>query len=75
MRDFVNLAPWDRILRVALGSGMLALGWLDLVPGVWAAAFQLFGWFPLVTGLTAWCPFYTLLGLRSRTPRTSPKAR
>lgn len=69
MRDYVNLALWDRALRIAFGTAMLAVGWLDLVPGLWAAALQLFGWFPLVTGIAGWCPFYVLLGCRTRLPR------
>ena len=69
MRDYVNLALWDRALRIAFGTAMLAVGWLDLVPGLWAVALQLFGWFPLVTGIAGWCPFYVLLGCRTRLPR------
>ena len=66
MRDFLNVALWDRLLRVGLGGGVLALGWLGVAPGIWGAACQLFGWFPLVTGLAGWCPFYVLVGLRTR---------
>jgi hypothetical protein len=69
MRDLVNLGPWDRLLRIGLGLGMLAVGWLGLLPGLWSVALALFGWFPLVTGLAGWCPFYVLLGWRSRPPR------
>jgi len=72
MRDIVNVAPWDRILRIALGLAMLAVGWVGLLPGLWSAALTLFGWFPLVTGLAGWCPFYVLLGWRSRAPRYRP---
>jgi len=74
MRDYSNLAVWDRTLRIALGLAMLAVGWLELVPGLWAAAFQLFGWFPLVTGIAGWCPGYVLLGCRTRAPRVQPDA-
>ena len=66
MRDFSNLAPWDRALRIAGGLAMLAAGWLGLAPGLWGAALQLFGWFPLVTGIAGWCPGYVLLGCRTR---------
>ncbi len=66
MREFLNLAPWDRLLRVVIGGGMLALGWLGIAPGLWGVACQLFGWFPLVTGLVGWCPFYVLTGFRTR---------
>ncbi|HUF79100.1 MAG TPA: DUF2892 domain-containing protein [Thermoanaerobaculia bacterium] len=75
MPDFVNLAAWDRALRIAVGGAMVAVGWLDLVPGLWAAALQLFGWFPLVTGLAGWCPGYVLLGCRTRLrpPASAPR--
>lgn len=66
MRDFVNLSFTDRVLRILLAGVMLAGGWLNLVPGLWSVALQLFGWFPLVTGLSGWCPFYVLLGWRTR---------
>lgn len=66
MRDFSNLAPWDRSLRIGFGLAMLAVGWLDLAPGLWSAALELFGWFPLITGIAGWCPGYVLLGCRTR---------
>lgn len=66
MREFLNVAFWDRLLRILLGGGVLFLGWFGFVPGIWGAACQLFGWFPLVTGIAGWCPFYVLLGIRTR---------
>lgn len=54
-----NVGSLDRILRVGLGVGLLAmvfvgpqtpLGWLGLVP--------------LLTGLFGTCPLYSLIGLR-----------
>jgi hypothetical protein len=54
-----NVGSLDRLLRVALGVGLLAmvfvgpqtpLGWLGLVP--------------LLTGLFGTCPLYSLIGLR-----------
>lgn len=54
-----NVGSLDRLLRVGLGVGLLALvfvgpqtplGWLGLVP--------------LLTGLFGTCPLYTLVGLR-----------
>ncbi len=50
----------DRMLRIALGCGGVALavagpqtpwGWLGLIP--------------LVTGLGGWCPLYRLFGVRT----------
>ena len=69
MHDFCNLGLSDRGLRILLGVAMLTLGWLHVLPGLWSVAFELFGWFPLVTGLAGWCPFYVLFGWRTRTPR------
>ena len=57
-----NVGSTDRILRILLGIGLLALvfvgpktpwGWLGLVP--------------LLTGLMSSCPLYSILGWKSRT--------
>ena len=69
MRELANCAPWDRVLRVALGGGLLFLGWCGVVTGILGVACQLFGWFPLVTGIAGWCPFYVLLGHQTRRDR------
>ena len=54
-----NVGSLDRILRIALGVGLLAivfvgpqtpLGWLGLVP--------------LLPGLFGTCPLYSMIGLR-----------
>jgi hypothetical protein len=54
-----NVGNLDRLLRVALGLGLLAmvfvgpqtpLGWIGLVP--------------LLTGAFGTCPLYSLIGLR-----------
>jgi hypothetical protein len=56
-----NVGSTDRILRIILGIGLLALvfvgpktpwGWIGLVP--------------LLTGLMSSCPLYSILGLSSR---------
>jgi hypothetical protein len=64
--EFRNEANWDRILRVLLGVGMLLLGWFAMGEGIFGAAFRIFGFVPLVTGLLGWCPFYTLLGFGTK---------
>jgi hypothetical protein len=55
-----NEGATDRVFRVILGAGLLALvfvgpqtpwGWIGLVP--------------LVTGLVGSCPLYTMLGLNT----------
>lgn len=57
-----NQAPWDRALRIAVGLGLLAVGWTGAVGGLLAVACKLFGWVPLVTGLVGWDPLYAMLG-------------
>ena len=59
-----NVGGIDRILRITLGLALIL-----------AAATATVGWWgwlgvvPLLTGLSGWCPPYTLLGLN--TCRTS----
>jgi hypothetical protein len=67
--SFMNLAAWDRVLRVALGIVMLWAGWFGHVHDVWAVALRIFAWVPLITGLIGWCPFYAMLGTSSRKRR------
>jgi hypothetical protein len=64
--SYRNVSNLDRLVRILLGTFMLAAGWSGLVPGVWGIALKVFGWVPLVTGLIGWCPVYALLGFRTR---------
>ena len=75
LKDFSNLATWDRILRVLVGLAMLWLGWSDLVDGVWAIALVVFAWVPLLTGALGWCPVYSILGINTRRRSGSSKVR
>lgn len=63
--SFTNLSTLDRIVRVVLGVLMLVAGWSGWVPEVWALALKIFAWVPLLTAFIGWCPFYTLLGIRT----------
>lgn len=58
-----NIGSFDRVIRIALGIGLLS--WLALVDGPerW---WGLLGLVPLGTALMGWCPAYTLLGLGKR---------
>lgn len=75
LNDFVNLAGWDRVIRIVLGLAMLYAGWSDLVDGVWAIALVVFAWVPLLTGLIGWCPIYSILGFSTRPKPGSSKIR
>jgi len=69
--EYTNEAGWDRALRVVLGLIMIYLGWFVLGDGLVAAAFKIFGFVPLITGVIGWCPFYSLLGLATKRVRRS----
>jgi hypothetical protein len=75
LKDFSNLAGWDRVLRIVLGVAMLYLGWSDLVNGLGAIALVIFAWVPLLTGALGWCPVYSMLGLSTLRRPGSPKVR
>lgn len=51
----------DRVVRVALGLGVLSVLTVGPVPG-WGLV-GLVGLIPLVTGLVGFCPTYILLGI------------
>jgi hypothetical protein len=61
-----NESGTDRIIRVVLGIAMLALGWLNILPGFWGTLFQWLGFIPLLTGIFGWCPLYSLLHISTR---------
>jgi hypothetical protein len=62
---FVNEANWDRALRVVVGLVLLILGWGGIVTGPLGTVCKVFGFLPLLTGLSGWCGLYTLLGIRT----------
>jgi hypothetical protein len=55
-----NVGSLDRSLRIAAGLALIALAATGTV-GPWGWA----GVIPLATGLLAWCPAYTLLGIKT----------
>lgn len=63
-----NVGGIDRILRIVIGAALVILAATGQV-GVW-------GWIgllPLATGLTGWCPPYSLLGISTCKNRHLPK--
>lgn len=60
-----NEASWDRGLRLAVGVLMLVAGWVGALPSPWDFALMIFAVYPLITGVSGWCPLYVLLGFRT----------
>ncbi|MEM8931379.1 MAG: DUF2892 domain-containing protein [Acidobacteriota bacterium] len=62
---FRNVGLLDRMFRVALGVLMLGLGWQE---SLWILSMpsRVFAFYPLITGMIAWCPVYALLRFNSR---------
>jgi hypothetical protein len=61
-----NVGVIDRVLRIVIGLGLIVATLLHYLP--W------WGWIgvvPLVTGVFAWCPAYSLLGFNT-CKRSSP---
>jgi len=75
--SFQNLSPWDRTIRILCGALMLWAGWHAGAPetAIWPIALRLFAWIPLATGVLGWCPFYTILGLSTRKPKSPSRDR
>jgi hypothetical protein len=61
----VNQAGWERIARVVLAGILLYLGWGGVVTGTAGLVLKIVGFVPLLTGLSGWCPLYTVLGFKT----------
>jgi len=59
-----NVHPLERVVRVLLGLGLLALAFVGP-----KSPLGYVGIFPLVTGLVGSCPAYTLFGVSTRPSR------
>jgi hypothetical protein len=64
-----NQAPWDRGLRVGMGTLLLIAGFFGDVNGLIGASLRIFGWLPLLTGLVGWSPVYAFFDWRTSKPR------
>jgi len=54
----LNVGNLDRTLRIVIGIGLIALAAGDII-GAWGYL----GIVPLLTGVVALCPLYSLLGI------------
>lgn len=57
-----NVGGIDKILRVVVGLGLLSMLFLAEGAAKW---YGLIGLVPLGTGLTGYCPLYSILGLNT----------
>ncbi len=64
-----NVGGLDRTLRIIVGAAALSL--VFIVEG-YARWWGLVGLLPLLTGLTGFCPAYTIFGLRTCTGQRKP---
>lgn len=60
----VNEAVWERFARTALGIVLLVVGFA-VVGGTAGTIIGVIGLIPLLTGLSGWCPLYSLFGIRT----------
>ena len=56
----LNVGHLDRLLRILAGIGLIALAATGLI-GAWGYL----GIVPLLTGIWAYCPLYSMLGISS----------
>lgn len=64
----MNVANWDRSVRVVGGAALIALGafsFSGVAAGVSIAAGLIF----VVTGTIGWCPIYAALRIRTRSAK------
>lgn len=61
----VNEATWDRIVRVILGVALMVLGF-GVLKGTGGTILGIIGIVPLLTGITGYCPLYSLLGISTK---------
>ena len=69
---FVNEAGWERIARVVAGVALFVIGLT--VGGGWGVFLAVFAFVPLLTGLSGWCPLYSLLHIRTNRDRSAGSA-
>lgn len=60
-----NLRRLDRLARIVLGLGMIAVGW-GSADGLPAFALRIFALYPLLTGALGWSPVLEILRFRAK---------
>ena len=66
----VNEGSIDRALRVVLGVALVVIGFVAVGGGA-GTVIGVIGFVPILTGLSGWCPLYSVLGINTCRRRTS----
>ncbi len=61
-----NMADWDRVLRALVGIALIALGATGAVGRSLGIVCIVAGLLQLVSGLTGFCPVYTVLRIPTK---------
>lgn len=60
----VNEGSVDRALRVVLGIALVLIGFVAVGGGA-GTVIGVIGFVPILTGLSGWCPLYSVLGINT----------
>jgi len=63
----VNQANWERVARVVLGIILMYVGFGGVAAGTLGTVLGVVGVIALLTGLSGWCPIYSLLKTGTKT--------
>ena len=69
----VNEAGWERIARIVLGVALLIVGF-GVMDGTAGVIVGIVAFVPLLTGLSGWCPLYSLFRFRTNKPHGDASA-
>ncbi|MCB0997527.1 MAG: DUF2892 domain-containing protein [Acidimicrobiales bacterium] len=64
MGRYVNEANWERVARVILGVVLIIVGFAA-IGGTGGVILGIIGFVPLLTGLSGYCPLYSLFKFRT----------
>jgi hypothetical protein len=62
---FINEGEWDRAARLLVGTLLLIAGWL-FASGPQGNTLIGAGFIATVTGISGWCPAYTMFGISTK---------
>ncbi len=69
----VNEAGWERVARIVLGVVLLIVGF-GVMNGTAGVIVGIVAFVPLLTGLSGWCPLYSLFGFRTNKSQSDAPA-